>query len=195
MRTLRSRHSVWVLGILAVILAIPVAVACVIPRDLARQVQLSGDEVAIGTVTSIDEKWLDESWGGAFPWTVVTFDVQESFVTGKTGSVQIVTRGGLQPGSASTTVTPSPEDLKVGRKLLLFLNKRTFESPELGNGAPYVIPSFAEVYRIEEVDTRTGRSEVLLGTGPGMAFPANLELGQARSQIKLATKATGGDKR
>src|SRR6187397_2317338 len=106
MHTLRSRHSVWVLDILAVLVAIPVAVACVVPRDLARQVELSGDEIALGTVTSIDEVWLEEATGGSFPWTIVKFDVQESFVTGKTGAVEIATRGGLQPGSPSTTVTP-----------------------------------------------------------------------------------------
>jgi hypothetical protein len=182
-------------GILAVFVAIPVAVACVIPRDLAGQIKLSGDEIAIGTVTSVGEVWIDEPSGGAFPWTIVNFDVQESFVTGKTGPLQIVTRGGLQPGSPSTSITPSPEDLRVGRKLLVFLNKRTFDSPELGNGAPFVIPSFAEVYRIEEVDTRTGPRQVLLGQGAGLAFPANLELDQARSELKLLTGTKGGEKK
>jgi hypothetical protein len=183
------------LGILAILVVIPVAVACVIPRDLARQIQLSGDEVAIGVVTRVDELWLEEGAGATFPWTIVTFDVKESFVAGRTGPVQIATRGGLQPGSPSTTITPSPEDLKAGRKLLLFLNKRDFQSPELGSAVPYLIPSFAEVYRIEDVDTRTGPREVLLGTGPGMAFPSNLEVDQVRSQLRLATGAAGGEKR
>jgi hypothetical protein len=195
MRTLRSRRGVWVLGIIAALLVIPASLACVIPRDLSRQIQLSGDEIAIGTVKAVDEVWLDEPSGSAFPWTVVTFDVQESFVTGRTGAIQIATRGGLQPGSMSTTITPSPEDLKPGRKLLLFLNKRSFENARLDGAVAYVIPSFAEVYRIEDVDTRTGSTQVLLGQGPGLAFPANLELDQARSQLKLAQKAAGGEKR
>jgi hypothetical protein len=194
MHTSRSKSPAWVVGTLAVLLAIPVAVACVIPRDLAGQIKLSGDEIAIGTVTSVNEVWIDEPSGGSFPWTLVNFDVQESFVTGETGPLQIVTRGGLQAGSPSTSITPSPEDLRAGRKLLVFLNKRSFESAELGNGAPYLIPSFAEVYRIEEVDTRTGPRQVLLGQGAGMAFPGNLELDQARSELKLLT-ASKGDKK
>jgi hypothetical protein len=194
MHTSRSKSSAWVFGTLAVLLAIPVAVACVIPRDLAGQIRLSGDEIVVGSVISVNEIWIDEPSGGSFPWTLVNFDVQESFVTGKTGPLQFVTRGGLQAGSPSTSITPSPEDLRAGRKLLVFLNKRSFESVELGNGAPYLIPSFAEVYRVEEVDTRTGPRQVLLGQGAGMAFPGNVELDQARSELKLLT-ATKGDKK
>jgi hypothetical protein len=195
MRTSRSRRSAWVLGILAVLLVIPVAVACVIPRDLAGQIKLSGDEIAIGTVSAVNEVWLEEPSGGTFPWTVVDFDVQESFVTGKTGTIQIATRGGLEEGSPSTSITPSPEDLKAGRKLLVFLNTRTFESAQLGASAPWVIPSFAEVYRIEEVDTRTGPRQILVGQGPGMAFPSNVEVDQARSEIKALAGTKGGEKR
>ena len=65
-----------------------------------------------------------------------------------TGRIEMITRGGLQPGSPSTTVTPSPEDLKVGRRLLVFLGNRQFETPELGESVPYQIFSFAEVFRI-----------------------------------------------
>ena len=195
MRTSRSKRSAWVLGILAVLLSIPVAVACVIPRDLAGQVKLSGDEIAIGRVLGVHEIWLEEASGGSFPWTIVDFDVEESFVTGKTGSLKIATRGGLQAGSPSTSITPSPEDLKSDRKLLVFLNTRNFESAELGASAPYVIASFAEVYRIEEIDTRTGQRQILVGQGAGMAFPANVELDQARSEIKILTSAKGGEKR
>jgi hypothetical protein len=195
MRKSRSRRSAWVLGILALLVVIPVAVACVIPRDLAGQIKLSGDEIAIGTVVAVHETWLDETSGGTFPWTVVDFDVKESFVTGKTGLVQIATRGGLQEGSPSTSITPSPEDLKPGRKLLVFLNGRNFESAQLGASAPFVIASFAEVYRIEEIDTRTGPREILVGQGAGMAFPANVEVDQARSEIKALTGAKGGEKR
>jgi len=194
MHTSSSKSPAWVFGTLAVLLAIPVAIACVIPRDLAGQIKLSGDEIVIGTVSSVNEVWIDEPSGGSFPWTLVNLDVQESFVTGKTGPLQVVTRGGLQPGSPSTSITPSPEDLRAGRKLLLFLNKRSFESVELANGAPYLIPSFAEVYRIEEVDTRTGPRQVLLGQGAGMAFPGNLELDQARSELKLLTAVKGDRK-
>jgi hypothetical protein len=195
MQTSRSKSLAWVLGTLAVLLVIPVAVACVIPRDLAGQIKLSGDEIAIGTVSNVHEVWLDEASGGSFPWTIVDFDVQESFVTGKTGPIQIATRGGLQPGSPSTSITPSPEDLRAGRKLLVFLNKRSFENAQLGSTAPYVIPSFAEVYRIEEIDTRTGPRQVLLGQGAGMAFQGNLELDQARSEVKLLTASKGGEKK
>jgi hypothetical protein len=177
-----------------VLLVIPVAVACVIPRDLAGQIKLSGDEIAIGTVTAVDEVWLEETSGGSFPWTVVTFDVQESFVTGKLGPIQIATRGGLAAGSPSTSITPSPEDLKVGRRLLVFLNARNFENAQLGATAPYVIASFAEVYRIEDVDTRTGPRQILVGQGAGMAFPANVELDQARSEIKVLAEAKGNKK-
>jgi hypothetical protein len=195
MRTTRSKRSAWVLAILAVLLVIPVAVACVIPRDLAGQIKLSGDEIVIGKVNAVSEVWLDEPSGGSFPWTIVDLDVQESFVTGKTGPIQIATRGGLEAGSPSTSITPSPEDLKAGRKLLIFLNTRSFESAQLGQSAPYVIASFAEVYRIEEVDTRTGPRQILVGQGAGMAFPANVELDQARSGIRALTNAKGGEKR
>src|SRR5262245_46834484 len=195
MRTSRSARPAWILGLLAGLLVIPVAVACVIPRNLVQQVGLAGDEIAIGTVASVREVWLEERPGDPFPWTIVDFDVQESFVTGNTGPIQMITRGGLQPGSPSTSITPSPEDLRVGRKLLVFLGNRTFQSPELGQAAPYQIFSFAEVYRIEDVGTRTGPRQVLLGQGPGMAFPANLDVAQARAELIAAAKAKRGEKR
>jgi hypothetical protein len=188
MQTARSSRSAWIVGILAALVVIPIAVACVIPRNLTEQVQLSGEEIAIGTVTGVGEVWLEEASGGTFPWTVVDFDVQDSFVKNQTGPIRMITRGGLQPGSPATSVTPSHEDLKVGRKLLVFLSKRSFESAELDASAQYVIPSFAEVYRIEDVDTRTGPRQVLLGQGWGMAFPANVELDQAKAEIRLAAK-------
>jgi hypothetical protein len=179
-------------AILAVLVIIPVAVACVIPRNLAEQVQLAGDEIVIGTVVSIEERWLEEPSGSPFPWTIVNFDVQQSFVTGHTGQIQMITRGGLQPGSPSLSITPSPEDLKPGRKLLVFLGKRNFESAELGTAAPWQIYSFAEVYRIEEVDSRTGPQQVLLGQGPGMAFPQNIPVEQAVAELRLTA---GGKKK
>jgi hypothetical protein len=189
-----TRHT-WMLAILCALVVIPVAVACVIPRNLTQQVGLAGDEIAIGTVTSVREVWLDEGAGETFPWTVVDFDVAESFVKGQTGPIQMIARGGLEPGSPSTSVTPSPEDLKAGRRLLVFLGNRAFESQELGSAAPYQIFSFAEVYRIETVETRTGVREVLLGSGTGMAFPSNVEIDQARADLRAAIKATGGEKR
>jgi hypothetical protein len=188
-------RSAWMIGILAALVVIPVAVACVIPRNLAQQVQLAGDEIVIGRVIGVQEIWLEEPSGDSFPWTIVDFDVSESFVSGNTGPIQMITRGGLQPGSPSTTVTPSPEDLKAGRKLLVFLGRRNFDSAQLGQSAPWQIFSFAEVYRIEEVDTRTGPREVVLGQGPGMAFTANLELEQARAEVRLAVKAPKGGER
>jgi hypothetical protein len=182
-------------GILAGLLAVPVAIACVIPRNLAEQVGLAGDEIAIGRVISVREVWLDEPSGEPFPWTIVDFDVEESFVTGTRGPIQMITRGGLQPGSPSTSVTPSPEDLRAGRKLLVFLGKRSFESAQLAGTARWQIFSFAEVYRIEEIDTRTGPRQVLLGQGAGLAFPANLDLDAARAELRAATAAAKGEKR
>jgi hypothetical protein len=193
MHTSRSTRPAWTVGILVAVAVIPVAVACVIPRTLAEQVQLSGDEIVLGAVQSVSEVWIDEPSGSAFPWTIVDFDVEESFASGKTGPIQMITRGSLQPGQPSTSITPSHEDLRAGRRLLVFLNKRSFEAQELGQGGQFIIPSFAEVYRIEDVETRTGLRQVLVGQGPGMAFPANVDLEQARAELRQAVRTNGGE--
>jgi hypothetical protein len=43
------------------------------------------------------------------------------------------------PYSASEGAVLQAEDLKPGRKLLVFLNNRSFESAQLGSSAPYQI--------------------------------------------------------
>ena len=94
-------------------------------------------------------------------------------------------------------IPPRPAYLrvKVGRRLLVFLGNRQFETPELGESVPYQIFSFAEVFRIESVATRTGPREVLLGQGPGMAFERNVDLAHARQDVAHVLKMKGGEKR
>ena len=48
--------------------------------------------------------------------------------------------------------------------------------------------------RIEEVDTRTGPRQVLLGNGYGMAFQANVDLDQAKAELRNVTRK-GGEKK
>ena len=81
---------------------------------------------------------------------MIDFDVQESFRSGKTGPIRVIVRGSIRPGAPTTSITPSSEDLREGRRLLLFLANREFESPRLDASVPWRLYSFAEVYRIED---------------------------------------------
>ncbi len=173
----------------AIAVLVPVAIACVIPRNLSEQVGMAGDEIVIATVVDVREVDLVEPDGYAFTWTIADLRVAESLVTGATNGVtRVAMRGGVRPGARSTSITPSPEDMKPGRKLLLFLARRP-ATVDLPSDVPWLVPSFAEVYRIESVDTRTGPREVILGQGGGAAFPDNKSLADARQEV-LQTVAT-----
>ncbi len=173
-------------GFVALAVAVPIAIACVAPRTLSEQVGMAGDEILIARIQSVEEIDLVEADGYPFTWTIADLSIEESLKTGQRGgTTRVCMRGGISPGSRSTSVTPSPEDMKPGRKLLLFLGRRT-NTVELPQDVPWQVYSFAEVYRIEEVDTRTGPRQVVLGQGGGAAFPQTKNLAEARQDVLSA---------
>ncbi len=180
-RSTGSHRGVLVLA--ALLVGVPLAIACVIPRTLAQQIGMAGDEILVARVDSVREIDVMEPDGFTFTWTIADLSVEESLVTGsRGGTTRVAMRGGVRPGSRSTSITPSPEDMKPGRRLLLFLASHT-PGAGLPADVPWIVPSFAEVYRIESVDTRTGPREVLLGQGAGAAFPDNRSLAEAREEV------------
>jgi len=181
-----SRFVAWTAGIAAFALAVPVVLACVIPRNLAEQLTMAGDEVVVGTVQSVRETTLpdaiDPSRGRAV-WTEVDFRADESFVTGrKSFDLHVYFRGGVLPGSETTSITPSPEDIRTGRKLLLFLGKRPYVTTNFGADA-LQLDSYAECYRLIDVTDQGVERRVILGRGAGAAFPLNLTADDARARI------------
>jgi hypothetical protein len=181
-----SRIVGWLAGIGAFALVVPVVLACVLPRNLSEQMTMAGDEVVVGTVANIQETTapdpLDPN-GGRAVWTLVDFRADESFVsTRKSFDVRVCFRGGILPGSPTTSITPSPEDIRTGRKLLLFLAKRPFAETNFGAGT-LQIDSYAEVYRLFDVNDQGVQRRVVLGRGAGAAFPSNLTADDAHARI------------
>ena len=186
MQVRASRFVAWTAGIAAFALAVPVVLACVIPRNLAEQMTMAGDEVVVGTVQGVRETALPDPTdpnGGRAVWTEVDFRADESFVSGrKNFDVHVCFRGGVLPGSQTTSITPSPEDIRTGRKLLLFLGKRPYVETNFGAGA-LQLDSYAECYRLFDVTDQGVERRVILGRGTGAAFPTNLTADDARSRI------------
>jgi hypothetical protein len=181
-----SRIVGWMAGIAVFALVVPVVLACVLPRTLSEQMTMAGDEVVVGTVQSIQEMTTADpadSQGGRVVWTLVDFRADESFVTGKKDfDLRVCFRGGVLPGSPTTSITPSPEDIRTGRKLLLFLAKRPFAQTSFGAGT-LQIDSYAECYRLFDVNDQGVQRRVVLGRGPGSAFPNNLTADDAHARI------------
>jgi hypothetical protein len=182
----RSRIVGWLAGIGAFALVVPVVLACVLPRNLSEQMTMAGDEVVVGTVQSIHETTVPnpiDPNGGRSVWTIVDFRADESFVSARKGfDVRACFRGGVLPGSETTSITPSPEDIREGRKLLLFLAKRPFAESSFGAGT-LQIDSYAEVYRLFDVNDQGAQRRVVLGRGAGSAFPTNLTADDARAAV------------
>jgi hypothetical protein len=181
-----SRIVAWSAGIGAFALAVPIVLACVIPRNLSEQMTMAGDEVVVGTIQQIRETTLPDAVHpneGRVVWTEVDFRADESFVTGhKDFDVHLAFRGGVLPGSQTTSITPSAEDIRTGRKLLLFLGKRPYVETNFGNGT-LQLDSYAECYRLFDVADQGIQRRVVLGRGPGSAFPNNLTADDARASI------------
>lgn len=173
-------------GIAMFTLVVPVVLACVLPRTLSEQMTMAGDEVVVGTVQNIQETTAPDPTdpnGGRVVWTLVDFRADESLVSGRrTFDLRVCFRGGVLPGSPTTSITPSPEDMRTGRKLLLFLAKRPFAEANFGAGTLQV-DSYAECYRLFDVNDQGLQRRVVLGRGAGAAFPTNLTAEDARAQI------------
>jgi len=168
------------------IVAVPVALSCVIPRNLQEQLQLAGDEVVFGTVTSFEEAWAPDVEGQEVAWTKVRFQAQQSLITGRQNfEVELYFRGSILPGGESTTITPSSEDIQVGQQLLLFLAKRPLGVATFGEDY-YQLDSYAECYRVMTVRSRRGERVIVQGKGGGFAFPENLRFEDAREAIAKA---------
>lgn len=177
-------------GLLFSALAVPVVIACVIPRNLAEQVQLTSDEIAVGTIGKVTEISVREADGEMFTWTRVDMRVDESMVTGKRDfDSSFYFRGGVLPNSPTTSIAPSPDDIQVGRKLMVFLAKRpnTFIEHAFGVGS-LQLDSYAECYRVIDATTSTSKTTVVLGKGDGFAFVKNVEIGAARAAIGSLVK-------
>jgi hypothetical protein len=181
-----SRFVGWMAGIAVFALAVPVVLACVLPRTLSEQMTMAGDEVVVGTVQTIQETTAPnpvDPQGERAVWTVVSFHADESYVTGKKDfDVRVCFRGGVLPGSQTTSITPSPEDMRTGRKLLLFLAKRPFAEANFGTGS-WQLDSYAECYRLFDVTDQGVQRRVVLGRGAGAAFPTNLTADDAHARI------------
>jgi hypothetical protein len=181
-----SRFVGWMAGIAVFALAVPVVLACVLPRTLSEQMTMAGDEVVVGTVQSIQETTTPDPVDPQGPravWTVVSFHADESYVTGKKDfDVRLCFRGGVLPGSQTTSITPSPEDMRTGRRLLLFLAKRPFAEANFGP-TTLQLDSYAECYRLFDVTDQGVERRVVLGRGAGAAFPTNLTADDARARI------------
>lgn len=175
--------SMCVVAVTAAVLT-PIALACVRPRTLDEQMLMAGDDVVVGRVVGIDERYASEVNGESVLWTVVQFRVDESLVTIRRDyDATFFFRGGVRAGSPTTTITPSSEDVREGRRLLLFLAKRPFGEQRFGAGV-FQVDSYAEVYRIQEYrDTNGAQQEVVLGKGGGFAFENSQFLAAARTQV------------
>ena len=175
------------LASIALVVATPIVLACVIPRTLDEQMVLAGDEVVVGKVVSIEERMAKEVNGESVLWTLVTFRAEESLVTGaRDFDVRFFFRGGIRPGSPTTTITPSSEDIREDRRLLLFLAQRRFGEQTFGAGI-YQVDSYAEVYRVLSIkDTQGADRQVVLGKGGGFAFQDNALLADAKTRVAQA---------
>ena len=178
----------WLAAAALLALAVPIVFACVIPRTLSEQMNMAGDEVVVGTVQSFKEVTTADADGRQVLWTVVDFRADESLRSGKKAfDVRFFFIGGVTPGSQSTSITPSPDDIRAGRKLLLFLAKRPFGESTFGPGA-LKLDSYAECYRLFEVTDQGPTRRVVLGKGNGFAFPENLTVDVARTRIAEAVQ-------
>ena len=175
--------SLCVVAVTAAVLT-PIALACVRPRTLDEQMLMAGDDVVVGRVVGIDERWAPEVNGESVLWTVVHFRADESFVTSKRDyDLTFFFRGGIRPGSPTTTITPSSEDVREGRRLLLFLAQRPFGESRFGPGV-FQVDSYAEVFRVMDFkDSNGADQEVVLGKGGGFAFETTQYLAGARTQV------------
>ncbi|MEQ8764045.1 MAG: hypothetical protein RL885_08965 [Planctomycetota bacterium] len=175
----------WALGALVVAaIAVPVALGCVIPRDLEKQLQLAGDDIVVGTIEKLEEVWATDSAGDEALWTLVDFRIEEAWRSGKTkGLVRFYFRGGVTPGAERATITPSSDDMQVGQRLLVFLAEREFGQRTFGEGI-YQLDSYAECYRVATIQSRRGNRELVQGKGEGFAFENNVTLGDARAQVR-----------
>ena len=184
--------SLSVVAVTAAVLT-PIALACVRPRTLDEQMLMAGDDVVVGRVVGIDERWANELNGESVLWTVVTLRADESLVTNRRDyDVTFFFRGGVRPGSPTTTITPSSEDIREGRRLLLFLAKRPFGEQRFGPGV-FQVDSYAEVYRVMDFKDSSGaQQEVVLGKGGGFAFETNDYLASARTHVVAAVSKKQG---
>lgn len=190
---MRWIHASWGkvagLGALVFLTAMPAVLPCVKSRDLVEQIGFAGDEVVYGQVISMEEQWLELEPGYSMTYTTVDLRVHESLRTGqKDFDLRFAFVGGVQPDSPTTSITPSPQDVAVGRNLVLFLAERPFVHQELGQDV-YTLDSYAEVYRVEKASGLRGDYEVVLGKGFGMALPTNTTLEDARAQVRAAYDA------
>jgi hypothetical protein len=172
---------------IALLVLTPIVLACVRPRTLDEQMLLAGDEVVVGQVVGIEERWAKEMNGESVLWTLVNFRVEESLVSGtRDYDLKFFFRGGIRPGSPSTTITPSSEDVREGRKLLVFLALRKFGERTFGPGV-YQVDSYAEVYRIQAFTDSAGTErQVVLGKGGGFAFQENERVADAKTRVAQA---------
>jgi len=188
MRVLSKKFSIACsLASVALLAWTPVVLACVRPRTLDEQMVLAGDEVVVGKVVAIEERMAKEVNGESVLWTLVTFRAEESFVTGtRDFDVKFFFRGGIRPGSPATSITPSSEDVREGRRLLLFLARRGFGERTFGPGV-YQADSYAEVYRVLNfADASGAERQVVLGKGSGFAFQEAEHLAIAKTRISQA---------
>ena len=162
----------------------PIVLACVRPRTLDEQMLMAGDEVVVGRVVSIEERMAPEVNGEPVLWTVVQFHADESLVSNRRDSdLTFFFRGGVRPGSPATTITPSPEDVREGRRLLLFLAKRPFGEQRFGAGV-FQVDSYAEVYRVMDFRDSSGvAQEVVLGKGGGFALEQQDYIAGVRARV------------
>jgi len=191
---MRGLTTNWILTLSASALGLavltPIVLACVRPRTLDEQMLFAGDEVVVGRVQSIEERWAKEMNGESVLWTVVDFRAEESLVSGAHNfDLKFFFRGGVRPGSPTTSITPSSEDVREGRRLLVFLALRRFGEATFGAGT-YQVDSYAEVYRVLSFTDSSGvEREVVVGKGGGFAFQENAHLADARVQVgQIAAK-------
>lgn len=183
MRVLHSTLGRVAAGLAVLAVAVPIALTCVIPRTLSEQIGLAGDEILVGNVTGFQELVVAEPEGGSFTWTRVDFRAEDSLVSGRQSfDTSFYFKGGVTAGSQTTSVTPSSEDIKVGRKLMVFLGKRSFTEQTFGANA-LQLDSYAEVYRVFDGTVRGAQKAVVLGKGRGFAFTQNVELADAKVQV------------
>jgi hypothetical protein len=162
----------------------PIVLACVRPRTLDEQMLMAGDEVVVGRVVSIDERMAPEANGESVLWTVVRFHADESLVTNRRDAdLTFFFRGGIRPGSPTTTITPHADDIREGRHLLLFLAKRPFGEQRFGAGV-FQVDSYAEVYRVMDFRDSSGvAQEVVLGNGGGFALEQQDYIVNVRARV------------
>ncbi|MHC5210391.1 MAG: hypothetical protein ACYTG2_06715 [Planctomycetota bacterium] len=156
------------------LVALPVA-AAIKAMTLAELMDITTDTVH-GTILEKSSFRMDWPFEGAV-YTQLTIE-GESLRTQAPVTTQVVFLGSHDPADHyNTSETPTLQDTRVGGEAVVFFY-RDAEMP----GQLNRVFDLSGVYRIE----RAFGTPVVIGKGEGFAFPENIKLTDARTQVRAA---------